>query len=474
MSKLRRAAIFAGVAAGTYGVWRTATRIATDRRNAGLPPGRRILILGAGFGGANVARRLARLLPREPDAEILLIDRRNYLLFTPMLPEVAGGELDPLDIVRSLRAISPRVQFLEGDVESVDLTNKRVTVRSGGASRIIAAEYIVIAVGAVSNLHHVPGVQEYALTIKSLEDAQVVRTRAIQMLEQANAEPDRRRRQALLTFTVAGGGLTGVETMAALNSFVREAAREYRTFHPREITTYLFEDGRRLLPELAQPLADYARRELEKRGVIIHTGVRLASAGEDFVELEGNRRIPAATLIWAAGVKPAPVVEKLGCHHGPHGGIVVDRCCAVVDHQNVWAIGDCAEIPKPNGGGTYSPTAQNATREGIAAAENVAAVMRGRPQRPFRHRTIGEMALVGRHSGVAQIYNLQFSGLHAWMLWRFVYLSKMPGWGQRARILSDWTLDLIFGRQTAAIPPQTPDLRAAGPRAAEEHPSGVA
>jgi NADH dehydrogenase len=306
--------------------------------------------------------------------------------------------------------------------------------------------------------------------MKSLEDAQSVRARAIEMLERAEAEPDREKRQPLLTFVVAGGGLTGVETMAALNSFVREAARDYRMFHPDEITTYIFEHGDRLLPELAGSLADFARRELERRGVIVETGVSLSSAGEDFVETEGKRRLPACTLIWAAGVKPAPVVEKLDCKRGRHGGIVVDQCCAVVDHQGIWAIGDCAEVPRPDGHGTYSPTAQNATREGTAVAENIVAVMRGEPQQPFRHKTMGEMALVGRHSGVGQIYNFHFSGLPAWMLWRAVYLSKMPGWPQRARILCDWTLDLIFGRQTAAIPPEALSVR---PPATAQQPSPV-
>ncbi len=336
------------------------------------------------------------------------------------------------------------------------------------------ADYLVIAVGAVTDVHHVPGVAEHAIGMKSLGDAQIVHTRAVEMLESANAEPNPEKRRALLTFVVAGGGLTGVETMAALNSFVREKAREYGSFRRDEIRTYLFEYAHRLLPEVAEDLAAYARQKLEDLGVIVETGAELTSVSEDFVELKGGRRIPTCTLIWAAGEKPSPIVQKLDCRHGHHGAIVVDHCCAVVGHENVWAIGDCAEVPKPDGRGSYPPTAQNATREGSTVAENIVAVMRGDPQRPFQYRTIGEMALVGRHSGVAQIYGMRLTGLPAWMLWRLVYLSKMPGWSRRVRILSDWTLDLIFGRQTPAIPPESPEARSATPAARQEHPSGVA
>jgi NADH dehydrogenase len=454
MSKRKTAAIGTGVLAGVYAAWRMARRAQSARRNRDLPRGRSVLILGAGFAGTCTAAGLARLVPESADFRITLIDRRNYLLFTPMLPEVAGGELDPMDIVRPPRAISPRIRFLEGSVEDVDLREKRVSVRTGDAVRTMAADYIVIAVGSVTDFHGVPGVEERALTMKDLEDAQLLRNRLIGMLEQANAEPDPDRRRALLTFVVSGGGFTGVETIAAIKGFLREVVNRYHGISRDDIAAHVVHDGARLLPELDAGLADYARRKLEARGVQVHMGTKVAFAGDDFIELEGGRRIAARTLVWAAGVKPSPFVERLDCRRGRHGGIVVDSCCAVPGYDGIWAIGDCAEVPRPDGQGAYGPTAQNATREGLHVAGNVVAAMRGDPQKPFRHRTLGEMALIGKNDGVGEIYGVRFSGVAAWALWRLVYLSKMPGWRQRPRILLDWALDFAFGRETAAIPPQ--------------------
>ncbi|MBZ5582551.1 MAG: FAD-dependent oxidoreductase [Acidobacteriia bacterium] len=278
------------------------------------------------------------------------------------------------------------------------------------------------------------------------------------MLEQAEAEQGGEKRRGLLTFVVAGGGFTGVETAAALNGFVREAARQYPSIREQEIETYVIEPGERLLKELDADLAGYAREKLEQGGVRVICGAKLACAEEDSIELAGGRRIPTRTLVWAAGVKPSPVVEKLDCRRGRQGGIVVDRRCQIEGHERAWAIGDCAEVPEAQGQGTYAPTAQNATREGECVAENIVRVMRGEAQQPFRHRTIGEMALVGRRAGVGSVYGLHFSGAGAWALWRLVYLSKMPGWRQRARILFDWMLDFAFGRPTAAIPPVSADM----------------
>ncbi len=466
MSKRKTAGLVTAGAIGAYAGWRALRRKQLERRNAAVRRGQSIVILGAGFAGLNAARRLAQLLPGPDDARITLIDQRNYLLFTPMLPEVAGGELDPLDVVRPPRLVSRRIDFLQAAVDDVDLARKRVTVRVAGEVRTIAADYLLIALGSLTNFHGLPGVEERALTMKSLEDAQLLRNRANEMLEQAEAGAGDEKRRTLLTFVVAGGGFTGVETAAALDGFVREAARQYPSIRQEEIETYVIEPGERLLKELDADLAAYAREKLEQGGVRVIVGAKLASANDDFVELAGGRRIPTRTLVWAAGVKPSPVVEKIDCRRGRHGGIVVDRRCQIEGHERAWAAGDCAEVPEPEGHGTYAPTAQNATREGECIAENIVRVMRGEAQEPFRHRTIGEMALVGRRAGVGRIYGVHFSGVSAWVLWRLVYLSKMPGWRERARILFDWMLDFAFGRPTAAIPPHSADIRSERPQPA--------
>ena len=444
------AAVIVGGLAAAYGGWRALKRSRLKRLNRNIHPEQSIVIVGAGFAGTYAARCLGRLLPRELNLRTTLIDERNYLLFTPMLSEVASGELDPQHIVAQPHTISPRVEFLQAVVEEIDLRRKRLKLSLGADSRILTADYIVIAAGSVTNFHHVPGVKERAFTMKSLEDANRLRRHAIEMLELAHAEPDPEKRRALLTFVVAGGGFTGVETIAALNGLVRDMAHRYYGIAEAEIQMHLVEPGSRLLPELGAGLAEYARREVEARGVKVHTNTRLTAAVDDFVEFEGHPRLPARTLIWTAGVKSAPMVEKLDCRRGRHGGIFVDDCCALPDYPGIWAIGDCAEVPGPEGG-TYAPTAQNATREGERVARNIFAVMRGEKQTPFRHRPAGELALVGKRAGVAEVYGMRFSGMMAWALWRLIYLAKMPAWAQRARTLSDWILDFVFGREIAAI-----------------------
>jgi NADH dehydrogenase len=433
--------------------WKLWKEFSVRKANRRLAPNRNIVILGAGFAGLNTARELAKLLPGQDHGRITLVDRNNFLLFTPMLTEVAGGELDARHIVGPPRRISRRVDFEQGRVQAIDLANKSVIIETEpGEQRTVTADHIVIALGSVPKYHGIPGLQQYSLSMKSVGDAVAIRNRVLGCLERASGEQDAERRREMLTFVVGGGGFTGVETMAALNDLARASTKDYPRLSPDEIATWIIDPGERLLTELDADLASFARRKLEEHGVKILLNTKITGAGKDFVELEGGRRIATRTLVWAGGVTPNPLIEKLNCRRGQHGGIVVDGCCAVPDHPGVWAIGDCAEIPKPGGHGTYAPTAQNATREGATVARNIVAAMRGEKPQRFAFETIGELALVGRHAGVGQLYGRQFSGFLAWAMWRAVYLSKMPGMAQRSRILLDWILDAVFGRNIAELP----------------------
>lgn len=418
----------------------------------------KIVILGAGFAGVQCARELARKLPSHQDGCITLVDRHNYLLFTPMLTEVAGGQVDTRHIVAAIRRMSSRITFVEGRVDDVDLQQRQITLTVGEATagipeerRTLEADQPVIALGSVTNFHTIDGLQAHALTMKSLGDAAAIRNRALALLERASAEPDREQRRALLTFVVGGGGFSGVETMAALNDLVRESAKYYPQIQAADIRMILAHGQARLLPELSGPLAEYARLKLQQRGVEVLLNTRITAAGVGYVELEGGRHILTSMLIWTAGVAPNPLIEKLGCRRGKHGGIVVDACCAVPGFPGVWAIGDCAEIPQ-RGGTTYAPTAQNATREGKHVAHNILAALRSRTLRPFIYRPIGELAIVGRHTGVARLFGLRFSGFAAWWMWRTVYLFKLPTLGKRIRVAADWTLDLLFDREIEELP----------------------
>ncbi|HEX8990694.1 MAG TPA: FAD-dependent oxidoreductase, partial [Anaerolineales bacterium] len=264
-------------------------------------------------------------------------------------------------------------------------------------------------------------------------------------------------RRELLTFIVGGGGFSGVESMAALNDLVRELSSHFPHVARDDIRTIIVQPGDRVLPELSPGLAHYAQSELEQRGVEVMLKTKLSAAGEGYVDVQPEhggpvQRIPTHMLIWTGGVTPSPVIESAGLPLGRHHGIVVDACCRVQDHPGFWALGDCAEIPKPGGHGSYASTAQNATREGPLVARNIASVARGEAPHPFVYQPVGELAIVGRRAGVASVYGVHLRGGVAWIAWRFIYLAKMPRMMQRAHVALNWLLDLAFGRDLVALP----------------------
>ena len=455
ISRTRTIAVVGASAGGALLGWRLWKSADLQRQNRNLHRGQKILILGAGFAGMTAAQELSKLLPGDGDANITLIDQNNFLLFTPMLSEVAGGDLDARHIIAPPRQLSGRINFGRGKVREIDLASRSVVVEVGegsNSSRTLQADQLVIALGSVPKFHGIPGVQEHSLPIKSIGDAAAIRNRVLTSLEHASWESDVSVRRELLTFVVGGGGYTGVETMAAVNDLARESVKEYPSISPQEINTFLVDPGERLLMELSSDLAHFAQRKLQERGVSVLLKTKITNATESYIELEGGRRIPARTLIWAGGITPNPLIETLNCERGNHGGIVVDECCRMRGHSEIWALGDCAEVPKNGSKGSYAPTAQNATREGQLVAHNIVAVLRSHQPKPFAFQEIGELALVGKHAAVAKIYGQHFSGFLAWAMWRAIYLSKMPGFGQRARILLDWVLDFAFGRSVAAFP----------------------
>ena len=451
-----RTATAAGAAIGGALLgWQAWKRSELRRKNRRIAQGQQIVIVGAGFAGMNVAQELTRLLPANRDARITAVDQNNFLLFTPMLTEVAGGELDQRHVVASPRRFSRRIGFEQARVESIDLEKKFLVLRigpDGNSTRALRADQLVIAVGSVPNYHGIPGLQEHSFGVKSIHDAVMIRARILGRLERAAIEDEVRVRKALLTFVIGGGGYTGVETMAAINDLVRGVAREYPDIRPEEISTVIVEPGERLLAELSADLAAYAQQKLQERGVQVRLKTKITSACDDYVEIQPGGRIHTQTLIWAGGITPNPLVAKLDCTRGHHGGIVVDECCRIANRPGAWALGDCAEVPKSESKGAYAPTAQNATREGSTVARNIVSVLRGEQPQPFKFEPIGELALVGRHSGVAKLYGRHFSGFIAWAMWRAIYLSKMPGMAQRSRIAIDWLLDAIFGRELAEVP----------------------
>jgi NADH dehydrogenase len=406
----------------------------------------RVLILGGGFGGLSTAVEIERRLGDAPDVEITLVNRDNFFLFTPMLHEVAASDLDLAHIVNPIRKLLRRTNLFVGTVEHVDLARKRVVVShsEGHHHHELWYDYLVIALGAVTNFFDIDGLSERALTMKSLGDAIYLRNRLIQHLEEADFECNADEREPLLTFVVAGGGFAGVESVAALNDFVREAVHFYRNLNEAQLRVVLVHPGMLILPELGPKLGEYAQRKLAERRVEIIVNTRVTGVTDTGVMLSDGRRITTATLVWTAGTSANPIIEPLPCEK-ERGRIVVNEFLEVPGRPGVWALGDCAHITDPSGK-PYPPTAQHAVREGVVAAHNIVAAIRGTRRRPFTFSTIGLLAAIGRRTGVANILGRNFSGFTAWWLWRTIYLSKLPRLEKKVRVALDWTLDLIFSK----------------------------
>ncbi len=407
----------------------------------------RIVILGAGFGGLYTALELERTLARDADVEVTLINRENFFLFTPMLHEVAASDLDITHIVNPVRKLLQRVRFFDGAVEAIDLPGKRVIVSHGSEHHHheLPYDHLVLALGSITNFFNLPGLEERALTMKSLGDAIQLRNRMIQQLEEADFECSVGVREHLLTFVVAGGGFAGVETVAAMNDFLREALEFYPHLTEEHIRVVLVHPGEFILPELGEKLGRYAQKKLAERKVEIRVKTRITAVSDDAVALSDGTKLKANTLVWTAGTSPNPLLGTLPCNKD-RGRVLANEYLEVPAWPGVWALGDCALIPDRKTGKYFPPTAQHALREGRVLARNIRAAVRGGTKKPFVFTTIGLLASIGRRTGVANILGFNFSGFIAWWLWRTIYLSKLPRFEKKLRVALDWTLDLLFSK----------------------------
>jgi NADH dehydrogenase len=416
---------------------------------------KRIVILGGGFAGTQVALRLERLLRRRNDVEITLVDSENFFTFTPLLPEVPSGSIHPKHIVFPLRALLRRTTVRQAEVKSIDLQRKVVV--SAHCHRcgddLVPFDHLVLALGSVPNYFGLPGVREQALTMKSLADATALHAHVIDKLEHADLQPSAAARKPLLTFVVAGGGFAGVETLAELNDFVRGAGRYYPRVAGAEVRMALVHSGNRVLPEVSESLSAYALKKLQARGVEVLLRTRVLGCENGAVRLSDGTTIPTATFVWAAGTSPHPLLERIDVPRAKNGKVLVEPTMAVLDRPGLWAIGDGAAIPDVVTGGTCPPTAQYALRQGKRLAENIAATIEGRSMTPFRFKALGLLAGLGRRSAVAEVFGLKFSGLPAWWLWRTIYLMKLPGVERKVRVALDWTLDCFFPRDIVYLRP---------------------
>jgi NADH dehydrogenase len=406
----------------------------------------RILILGGGFAGLTVAMELEKKLARNPAIEVTLVNRDNFFLFTPMLHEVAASDLDLTTIVNPVRKLLGTAHFFAGEVEKIDVGQRRIIVSHGFDRHYhtLSFDFLVVGLGSVTNLYGIPGLEKYALTIKTLGDAMRLRNHLIAHLEEADSDCCREK-QPLLTFVVAGGGFAGVETVAGINDFVRNALRSYPHLTEDMLRVVLVHSGPVILPELEERLGEYAQRKLAGRKVEIRLNTKVEDLSGRTVRLSDGTTISTNTLVWTAGTAPNPLLDTIPSPK-ERGRLLVTESLELQAWPDVWALGDCAAIPDHRTGRFCPPTAQHALREGKIVAHNIIARIGGGKRKRFDFSTIAQLAAIGRRTGVANILGINFSGFFAWWLWRTIYLSKLPRFEKKLRVAFDWTLDLMFSK----------------------------
>jgi NADH:ubiquinone reductase (H+-translocating) len=410
---------------------------------------KQILILGGGFAGVYTARHLEKLL-RPDDALITLINRENYWVYQPMLPEVISGSIGLTNVVSPIRHLCPRTNLIMREVEGIDLNKQIVTISPGFRPRQLQLPYdhLVIALGNVTNFHGMPGMIENAMPFRTLADAMVLRNHLIHVLEEADVEDDSELLRQLLTFVVGGGGFSAVEVMAELNDFAHCVKRNYLRLRNEPHRCVIVQADDRLLPEMPEALAIFAQRILRRRGVEIFLNDRLAAATSEKAILQSGIEIPCKTLISTVPSALPPIVQSLDCPK-ERGKLLVNTGLELKDYEGkVWALGDCASI-KTVAGTMVPPTAQHAIREATIAAVNIASAVRGGKRTEFGFEGLGTLGSLGHGAAVAEIFGVKVSGLLAWLLWRYIYLTKMPGLNRKVRIATDWLLHLLFPPELA-------------------------
>jgi NADH dehydrogenase len=420
------------------------------------PPAKRVVILGGGFAGVSTAEHLERLFGADASVEITLVSETNALLFTPMLAEVAASSLEATHITSPLRTGLRRTNVVRGRVSAIDLAAQRIDVASSAPdARALGYDHLVIALGAVSNYFGMANIEANAFDFKTLSDAITIRNHVIDCFERADREDDPATRRRLVTFVVAGGGFAGAELTGGINDFVRGMLAYYPRIPKDEVRVILVHGGERILNELSEPLALYAQRRMTERGVTFRLGTRLKDARPGVVVLSDGE-VEAETLVWTAGTAPNPLLKTLGAELDKRGALATDETMLVKGRADVWALGDAAAIPDPRTGRNCPPTAQFAIREARQLAYNIHASLKGGTPQPFRFVPLGALCVVGHHTACAEIKGLRFSGLFAWLLWRGIYVSKLPSIERKVRVIIDWVIELFFPRDIV----QTIDLGA--------------
>jgi len=411
---------------------------------------RRIVILGAGFGGLTTALTHERAIPRDAGVDILLLDAHNFHLFSPMLHEVTSGSVEPRHVVWPIRALSgkTRLTFETREIRSIDLEGRRVLTDSGE----VGYDHLVIALGSVTNYFGISGAEEKAFNFKTLKDAVRLRNHILEMFERADLERDPSKRRRLLTFTLVGAGCTGVELATEIHDLARKAlARHYPHLDVREVRVVVAEATGRIIPCVSDQLANLGLKKLKQKGVDVRLYSPVVRVSDGAVELANGDILTTETVIWTAGVKANPIVEALPVDKDKLGRVVVDEYLEIPAFPGVVAIGDCAHCWDARLNAALPPTAQVAIQQAHCVADNIMRGLRGEGKQPFVYRHRGDLVSLGAGDGVGEIAGMAFSGLPAWLLWRSVFLVKLFGWKNRIRVALDWVISSLFQRDLAKL-----------------------
>ena len=420
--------------------------------------GKNIVVLGAGFGGLNTVSTLLHRLPPESGWRVTLVDRHNYFLFTPLLYHAATGLVDPSNVLFPVRSLShaENFDFREATVQDIDLRRQVIHLDDGQ----LCYDYLVLALGSVTNFFGRDDELRDALTLKTTADAIEVRNRLIDAFEHADVATDPEERRRWLTFAVVGGGATGIELAGAIQGLIRGTlARQYPHIRSDETRLIVFEAMSEILPGLPRDLAHYSEQRLRELGVDLRLNTPVAHVSPHGITLENGEMIPSRTVVWAAGVKPAPLAALLNVPKLKNGRILVDEFMQVQDWPNCYALGDIAafldEADKP-----LPPTAAIAVRQGKALAEILTARLEGKQPHPFRYSPVGELVSLGRHEAVADVKGVKVTGFPAWLLWRAFYLSQLMGFKNRLAVALDWSFAYAYQRDTVRleVPPSAAEL----------------
>lgn len=412
-------------------------------------PQRRVAIVGGGFAGAAVARRLARMLPGGWD--VVVYSRENHLVFTPMLAEVVGATINPLHVVWPVREMARGAVCRTAAVEELDLDGRQLVYRGAhGELERDGYDHLVLACGLPARLDVIGGMAEHGWPIKTMGDALGLRNHLIQQLERAEVETDPKRKAALLSFVVVGGGFTGIEVAGAMNDLLRRASKYYKRVDAGEIRVTVLDHGKRILAPLRESLSRFAERRMRRAGIDVRNGVGVGEVTPDGVRFGDDGYLDAGTVICAIGTGIDPLVSESGLPL-EHNRIRVRPDMRVEGHDDVWALGDCAAVINAWDGSTAPTLAQFATRQAKQLARNIAAAVAGRPTRPFRYHPEGVFATIGHRSAVGVAFRVRLTGFAAWSAWHAIYLAKMPSAARRLQISVEWIMNFF-------VPPEIVEL----------------